>query len=710
MVINDVNHIIPSLQKKWKASGLVLNALISLGVAVLLISIMFVFKHFSLWWLLPVWIACFAASLFFYKKWQVTERDIVVHLNSVYPQLEASANLLLKHEHERNVLENFQVAKLSNALGNVDISNPFLNKIRSAIVAFVAALVAFLLIIYLKPERSGTTIAHVEKSQPVVIERSLPAIRDVHVMITPPSYTKKTGITQASWNIVAEQGATVAWTVKTNLPVKEVQLIFDDSVVINLSSAVNDKLTWIGRKLIIKQGFYQVKLNGQLSDLYKIEMIKDQPPVIVVKSPKPSTVIDYGEPARIEVNAAITDDYGIQQRYIMATVASGRGEAVKFKEQKIGLQSLSGVKSNEMKLPVSLSSLAMQPGDELYFYIAARDNNNQESRSDIYIVILADTAQLMSLDITINASDVKPEFFRSERQIIIETEQLLREKDTISEAAFKNRSNDLGIDQKLLRLRYGKFLGEESEGNIGEAHHDHDEHGHAETGQFGNATEILDQFSHKHDIAEDATFFDPETKKQLKATLDEMWNAELRLRTFKPAEALPFAYKALRLLKDLQQKSRVYVGKTNIKTPPLQKEKRLSGDLSGIGSPELQRNNEKITGEADVYKESLSVLEQLKTDLVASTAELELLRNARAGLSKQAASNPAGFMQALQAIKNITGNLESGKAVANADIVIVQKALYEIIPAPARRPRQTGKNADFLLSDAYFNNLQKQQR
>jgi hypothetical protein len=48
-----------------------------------------------------------------------------------------------------------------------------------------------------------------------------------------------------------------------------------------------------------------------------------------------------------------------------------------------------------------------------------------------------------------------------------------------------------------------------------------------------------------------------------------MWSAELRLRTYKAEEALPFEYKALRLLKDLQQKSRVYVAKTAFKAPQI---------------------------------------------------------------------------------------------------------------------------------------------
>ena len=51
---------------------------------------------------------------------------------------------------------------------------------------------------------------------------------------------------------------------------------------------------------------------------------------------------------------------------------------------------------------------------------------------------------------------------------------------------------------------------------------------------FSNADKVRDAFTDKHDNAEDATFYEPAIKKQLRATLTEMWNAELRLRTFVP--------------------------------------------------------------------------------------------------------------------------------------------------------------------------------
>ena len=60
-----------------------------------------------------------------------------------------------------------------------------------------------------------------------------------------------------------------------------------------------------------------------------------------------------------------------------------------------------------------------------------------------------------------------PEYFRSQRQIIIDSEKLLREKKCIAKETFNARSNSLAYDQKVLRLRYGEFLGEEFESGIG---------------------------------------------------------------------------------------------------------------------------------------------------------------------------------------------------------------------------------------------------
>ena len=299
---------------------------------------------------------------------------------------------------------------------------------------------------------------------------------------------------------------------------------------------------------------------------------------------------------------------------------------------------LAGKKDYHLQQRISLPSFGMQPGDELYFYVRATDNNRNQTRSDIYIVHLPDTAQLMSLEGLANNLSVKPEYFRSQRQIIIETEQLLKEKDTISTEAFRNRCNNLGIDQKLLRLRYSKFLGEENE--PGEANIDEV----AGISDFSNADKLKDAFTDKHDNAEDATYFEPGTKKQLQATLAEMWNAEMRLRTFTAQTALPFEYKALRLLKDLQQQSRAYVAKANFKTTPLDLKKRLTGELSKIEPVLLQKNIKPAADPQQPVRAALAVLETIKTgnDLRAGSAAI--LQQANLRLHEKAAQQPGVYL------------------------------------------------------------------
>ncbi len=301
--------------------------------------------------------------------------------------------------------------------------------------------------------------------------------------------------------------------------------------------------------------------------------------------------------------------------------------------------------------------MGLKPGDELYFYCRATDSRGQESRTGMYIISLADTAQLMSLQGMTMGTDIKPEYFRSERQIIIETEQLLKEKDTITVTAFHNRSNDLGIDQKLLRLRYGNFLGEEAElGEPGGSPGDT-----AGFGAFGDATKILDAFTDKHDNAEDATYFEPGVKQQLKATLSEMWKAELRLRVFQPQEALPYAYKALRLLKDLQQQSRAFVAKTGVRVTPLNPAKRLTGDLAAIQAPLQKAVVGGGVSDTEVLRMVLSVLDAMRSGQAAGEGSRVLMQQAVRRLGREAAVRPGEYLAAYRGLRGLIDGGGAGR-------------------------------------------------
>src|SRR5690606_29251277 len=224
--------------------------------------------------------------------------------------------------------------------------------------------------------------------------------------------------------------------------------------------------------------------------------------------------------------------------------------------------------------------LGMEPGDELYFYVEAFDNRMPErnsARTETYFIEIIDTAELiLSVEGGLGV-DLMPEYFRSQRQIIIDSEKLLTERNKISVSEFNRRSNELGYDQKVLRLRYGQFLGEEFENAIGSSdvpdhdhpdqgtdheqsddedpvaqfRHDHDtdnEHNlvpdpqHRHDDEEDESEDPWQAYKHMHDDPEEATFFTQSIRTKLKAALTEMCGAELHLRLVDPANSLPYQY------------------------------------------------------------------------------------------------------------------------------------------------------------------------
>ncbi|MBC7720555.1 MAG: hypothetical protein H7068_00945, partial [Pedobacter sp.] len=647
---NKGKYIIQALQKKWQLQWLLSYALVCLSILVLAAIIIHKFLPESL---LGIFIFTAIINILIFviilpnKYYKLKTATVTNYLNQTFQVLEESTDLLLQPSSELNLLQQLQVEKIEKELSKLKLHSPFIKKIGVSFSILIASLLLGLGI-YNFHVNSSIKITENEKNASKKQEIILPQINNISIKIIPPSYTNKPAKEQAFFNLKVEENAEVDWHISTTIPVTKIDFIFNDSATIPLQPSNKLSTEWHLKKTIKLTGFYQVKINDKLSELYQIEVVKDVPPIITIQSPKPNTVIDFGQPIKVMLNLNISDDYAIQEASIHATISSGNGEAVKFKEQQISfnISFNQHLKSYAIQQVIDLAKLKMQPGDELYFYVKAIDNFKQESRSDIYIINLPDTTQLMDFEGLVNNINFKPEIFRSERQIIIDAEQLIKDKDTISIENFNTRSNNLGIDQKLLRLRYGKFLGEEDESNKGV-----EDAASLDATEFGDGTKMIDAFTDKHDNAEDASFLDADTKKRLKAVLNEMWSTELRLRTFKTQEALPFAYKALRLLKDLQQQSRAYVAKTSLKTTPLKPEKRLSADLSKILPPTIQQQIAIKQSQDDILKNAISILEDSKNEALINSNNIGILSQAAQQLSNKASLQPSVYLQSFEALK-----------------------------------------------------------
>jgi hypothetical protein len=199
------------------------------------------------------------------------------------------------------------------------------------------------------------------------------------------------------------------------------------------------------------------------------------------------------------------------------------------------------------------------------------------------------------------AKQQMPAYFRSQRQVIIDTEALIKQRRNLTADEFMARSDTIGVDQRLLRLRYGQFVGMEAEetprpplptsdkdapgAKPEPEHYDGDGHDHSQDRKppaFGALGDITAEYGHVHDESEAATLLDPDTRALLKAALDAMWEAELNLRSGRPEAALPFENTALDYIKQVQQATRIYLPRIGSQQPPIDMARRLTGKREGI--------------------------------------------------------------------------------------------------------------------------------
>jgi len=265
------------------------------------------------------------------------------------------------------------------------------------------------------------------------------------------------------------------------------------------------------------------------------------------------------------------------------TLARGSGENIRFSDRELPLPASNDPRRRGWNREWLLTDLGMEPGDELYFFVRAGDNavRPHTVQSPTYTLRLP-APQAEQMDETAALPTlVKPESLRSQRQVIIDTEQLVADMRSkkMRDDEVRERSESIASDQAALRRRYGQFLGEES--TLFGKDDDHDGHeGHEARGQI----DVLHEFGHAHDQAENATLFDDATKKVLRRALSAMWDAEKALRAIQPKTALPPEYKALDAIKILQQSERIYLHKTSFAPPAIKEDKRMSGDMAGSAS------------------------------------------------------------------------------------------------------------------------------
>lgn len=559
----------------------------------------------------------------------VTAELISEHLNRQCPALEESAGLWLRNPEDLDLVERLQLGRLNNAWQSQAIPRPGFPQF-SRLLPILAAVVlsaAFLGIIAVTRPSPGIQRAQLPQPLHSPTAGSTP-ILSASLEIHPPAYLGRSVRRIESLSAEVEEGSEVRWNFTMTPDITGLELA---------SHGTNNSL--IAQPL--GQGHFQVsqvfvdnfvyQVSGRTSDgsrirlpaLHVLQVRRDTPPTLTWQLPAvPHTSINPGPnlaPLPIEILA--TDDHALAEVRLVLTIVKGSGEGLRFRDQSEILQgqALTGSSNFIYGKSLDLSPLGLEPGDELYLQAIALDARRpipNESRSETRRVTwVKPSATAGEPTVLLSGLRRVPQYFRSQRQLILDTEKLLSDRSALSEAQFRERSENIGIDQKLLRLRYGQFLGEEFEpssagapreavamewaatlrnpsardadraaaiGRAIETTHLH-EPDPVQARRPGFTPDILAPLTHNHDSTEAATLFDEHLKSSLRAVLAAMWEAEGFLRTAQPSASLPSQKRALEILKAIQQADRLSVGRVASDPLPVPvAERRLRGELDTI--------------------------------------------------------------------------------------------------------------------------------
>lgn len=458
---------------------------------------------------------------------------------------------------------------------------------------------------------------------------------DARLEVTPPRYTGLKSQPSESLDARVPEGSSLHWQLDFAPSPRSARLRFHDGRTVDLRKASRDEDThrttnedthqiagsedknedthWIATTTIAAAALYRIEIDADtpLADdrRYRLDVIADRPPQIRVDAPDKTLSLRESTQQFWDFDIRASDDYALGEAALEITRAQGSGENIQVRQQTQRLRGEGDARERRYRHRIDLAALELAPGDEVIVRFNVADTRTpqpQRSRSASYILRLPPPQADDGVGMEGLVRTTLPAYFRSQRQIIIDTEALIAERPRLDEARFLAKSDALGVEQKILRLRYGQFLGEEFEsGGRGtpppsdpetkaeddhadehgnEAHTPDDGHDHAPAApsRFGDAGNVLAEYGHTHDIAEAATLLDPETRKILKVALAHMWQAELELRSGRPQQALPDEYKALEQIKLVQQASRIYLARVGLELPPVDETRRLSGDRKGL--------------------------------------------------------------------------------------------------------------------------------
>ncbi len=708
--------------------------------------------------------------------------DFLEHINRHLPEYQESAQLLERNA-ALNGLQLIQKRKVEK-LFNDDIANGRLKRLQPQynfklpLLLLVLSAVGFaikgdLSNLYSNLNQTSDNNRAINKSQqksPLVV--SPPSIVAHKLSINSPNYTGIAPRIAGALDFEAIQGSTIEGQIEFSQP--ELEYYYSRSgKPATLMTKQGENFVFfdkVEQTSLYKFSYKQQDKLVEIDGIYTMTLVRDAAAKISITHPR-TTLLEFkkSDSPQFTISADIKDDFGINDVRILASVAKGSGEAVKFRDKTFrfnaseitayenSIANAKGYfKNASYKRTWNLTDLQMEPGDEAYFSLHVLDNKQPESqltKSNSIIVRWLDEDEI---ELALEGIQIRfiPEYFRSQRQIIIETEQLIADSKDLSREKFENISTDLGRSQSDLKQKYGQYLGDEfgegqgaqlgladgyhggetmssgeasaglehaDEKHANDQHHDEDEHHHDDehhneqqsieaehvhqdhesdtdsTGDLSGAQQLIEQFAHNHSSVDVTPLSKKDPKSWMKMAVNEMWQAELHLMMSEPSKALPYEYSAYKYLKLARQADRIYAKRLGFEPPPVSEERRLTGELKAILEYDLSyKDTPRDDLNSQLFSRVFQLINQKQAQGNSSLSEEQQSELSKVSQKLLQLSEQRATLIKYAAIAEklaLTKNLASSRC-SNCATELKAK-LWQLITAPLSRPLRPTRRSGF---------------
>jgi hypothetical protein len=357
------------------------------------------------------------------------------------------------------------------------------------------------------------------RAMPAVLPPMANRLLSLRARITPPAYTRL----QAH---VIEEPPNVAALVGSRITLEGSGTA--DGIVGALGahalSATSDERGWAITEIMPTNPTVLTLRDRGYRRLLALEPQADSAPAVRLHLPARDTTYQSVPKGKLDIDAALSDDIGLDYGYVEYLLSSGSEESFDTKLVAGAREPFANARAARLHTTLDFDTLKLSPGSVIHIRVIAYDYNDVtgpgKGVSETRTLKIAEPADSTS----INAAPPLPidSMWISQRLLNMRTDTLTRARRALSHEEFAHRSSAYSNGQEDIRKRALAVIALLEDNGVGDA-------------------------------------FETEASKMLRQAVELMWTAREDLGVSQPDTALPVMKKILKILDDLRLANRYYL-------------------------------------------------------------------------------------------------------------------------------------------------------